>query len=110
MKRIILKQPLFRTEGQTSTDTETNIVLAYVYPWQNKLVYIKENNVNAISYRIDGSMDKVNWVNLHALADIGKNGDDYQTLTDAWVWIRVQIKSTAAGTHSTDVDCWIGVN
>lgn len=109
--RQLFSGRLFAYElAQTSTNSYVTEILAYVLPWQNKIVYVKENNVNAISYSVDGSMDGTDWHNLVTDVAVAKNGDSYQTLTDAWVWLRVQIKSTVAATHSTDVDVYIGAN
>lgn len=110
MKQTIQGQPLFSALTQTSADAYAIVLTVYVYPWQNKLVYVIENNVNAITYSIDGSMNGSDWERILTDEAVAKNGSDYQTLTDAWVWLRIQFKSTAAGTHSTDTDFWVGVN
>jgi len=105
--RESIRRPNFQATEQTSADAYATKLVAFVYPWVNKLIYIKENNVNAITYSIDGSVDRVNWERILTDEAIAKNGADYQTNTDAWKWLRIQIKSTAAGTHSTDVDIYI---
>lgn len=110
MRQVLLGQQLYSVLGQTSTNNYVTEALVFVYPWQNKIIYILENNVNAIEYSIDGSMNGTDWHNLTTDKDIAKNGDAYETVTDAWVFLRVQIKSDVAGTHSTDVDIYIGAN
>lgn len=109
-RRKFLDLARFQDLENTSADAYATFLTAYVYPWQNKLIYVIENNVNAITYSVDGSVDNANWVRIVTDQAIAKNGSDYQTVTDAWIWLRVQVKSTAAGTHSTDFDVYIAVN
>jgi len=102
--------PLFSIETQTSANAYATFLTAYVYPYVNKIVYVKENNINAVSYSVDGTVDGTNWVNLVTDQPVLKNGDAYSTFTEPWVKLRVQVKSTVAATHSTDFDVWISVN
>lgn len=68
-------------------------------------VFLKENNVNAIDYKVDGTFDGTNWVAIKAETGIAKNGSDQvlpsaeAKLKDPWLKIRVQIKSQVAETH-----------
>lgn len=101
--------PLWGVDAQTSTNAYVTELEVYCYPWVNKGIWIRENNVNSIDYSIDFTIDGTNWENLttdNALF----NDNAFHTLTDTVVKLRVQIKSTAAGTHSTDVDVYIAVN
>lgn len=108
---MVRGQPIHEALVQTSANAYATKLGAYVYPWKNILIYIKENNINAIEYSIDGSMDDDEWHNLVTDQDIARDGDAYETIiNNAWAYIRVQIKSDVAGTHSTNTDITIGVN
>lgn len=62
-------------------------------------ISIKENNVNALLYKVLGSLDDVTFHELLAETSLAKNGSDYQTIEGAWRYIDVQIKSAVAETH-----------
>ena len=93
------------------TLTTTN---SYVTGWTTDIrqfdaltFHIIEQNVNAIHYSIDKSMDSTDWHNVKTDQVIAKDGDaieDIDLTTENWNFMRVQIKSAVGGTHSTDVD------
>ena len=73
----------------------------------NELLFkIKENNVNAITYKIQGA-DESDFSDAVDLEDevgdtefaVLKNGSSYQTLSDPWTYVRILHKSTAGGVH-----------
>jgi len=64
-------------------------------------IWLRETNVNAVMYSIDGSMDNTNWTNLKTDQDIAKNASVYETLTDLWRYVRVQIIDKVGGTHGS---------
>jgi len=64
-------------------------------PFNNLLIYVKEGNANALKWRVRGSSDHVNYKTLTSGGErtIAKDGDDYETLSDAWRWVLVQAKT-----------------
>lgn len=73
----------------------------------NELLFlVKENNVNAITYKIQGAEESDFSDAIDLEDEIGdtefavlKNGSSYQTLSDPWTYVRIMHKSTAPGAH-----------
>ena len=79
----------------TKTQIESNFLIHYV-----------EGNVNAVTLKFLGSNDGVEWETLTDEAGTSefavlKDGAGYHTVTDAWQYIDVQVKSTVAATHGS---------
>jgi hypothetical protein len=63
------------------------------------LVYLKEENTNAVLYKIEGAQDE-NFVyaeELMAETSLVKNGGTSKTLTGSWLYMRVLHKAAVAG-------------
>ncbi len=74
----------------TRSDDQHNFVIHYV-----------ENNVNAVTLKFLGSNDGVNFEQLGEETAVAKAGHDYETLSESWLYIDVQVKSTVAATHGS---------
>lgn len=83
----------------TSTNSYATVCKVNDLHSRNILVSIKENNVNAIKYKILGSLDDVTYHELQAETVVTKNGSGYKSFSDAWRFIDVQIASNVAETH-----------
>jgi len=89
---------------QTSTNDYASVLKVKV-PGQIKtiLAHLIEKNVNAIVYRIRGSVDDETYEtlpNVDCIA-LAKNGSAFETCDDPWVYFDVQIKSAVAGAHGS---------
>jgi hypothetical protein len=64
-------------------------------------LFLKEENTNAILYKIQGAQDEDFTYNkdLKGETTLAKNGDSYETLTEPWLWIRVLHKAAAGGSQ-----------
>lgn len=73
------------------------------------LIQLKEQGgVNAIDYRILGSQNDVTWDEvLCSSTTLVAGAYDFQTLTDKWLWVDVQIRDYAAPNHGKLL-CTIG--
>jgi hypothetical protein len=65
------------------------------------LVHLKEQNVNAVKYKILASADDVTYEILKDETSLAKNGSVHETCDDPWRFFDVQIKSAVAGIHGT---------
>ena len=63
------------------------------------LIHVKENNTNAIKYQVLASNDDVTYETLKAATTVAKNGSTYETLSDPWLWVDVQVQDNVAETH-----------
>lgn len=68
-------------------------------------IYLKENNVNAVDYKVDGTFDGTNYQVIKAETEIAKNAEATELPSaeakygDPWYKVRVQIKSSVGDTH-----------
>jgi len=93
--------------AKASTGAYVSAVLVPVPPQiKNLLVHIVEKNVNAVKFKILGtSRDGGKQETLKAETTIAKNGSTYETLTEPWLFIDVQIIDSVAPDHgSVDID------
>jgi hypothetical protein len=86
---------VFTNKPQTDRQQGTNFVIQY-----------KENNTNAVTLKFLGSHDGTNWETLEDESGttefaVLKDGSGYHTITDAWLYLDVQVKSTVAATHGS---------
>jgi hypothetical protein len=99
--------------GQVSQIVSTNAfasALKIKTSFANKLlIHLKEHNTNDIRYKILGSMDDVVYETLVASTLLATNTSAYETLTDPWEYLDVQIIDNVGGTHGK-LDCTIGAN
>jgi hypothetical protein len=73
-----------------------------VPPQVNKLlIFLKEENTNAIKYKIQGAQDEnfTYCADLKGETSLAKNGSAYETLTEPWLYVRVQHKAAVAETQ-----------
>jgi len=102
--------PYFRYNPATQTTTNAYVNHTRNFIWIADLtkltIVIRETNVNAITWSIDVSHNSTNWINIKTDQALAKNATTYETLTDVWRYIRLQIKSTVADAHGT-VDMYI---
>ena len=92
---------------KVSTNTYASIVKAENCQSSSIIVSIKENDVNAVTYKVLVSVDGVTYFQLpnsDTEFEVAKNGEDYQTIDGYWRFVDVQIKSTVAGLHG-NVNC-----
>ncbi|MFA5306657.1 MAG: hypothetical protein WC365_04355 [Candidatus Babeliales bacterium] len=86
---------VFTNKPRTDAKDGTNVVF-----------HCKENNVNAVTLKFLGSNDGTNFETLEdedgtTEFAVSKNGSEYHTVTDAWLYLDVQVKSTVAETHGS---------
>jgi len=55
------------------------------------LLFLKEENTNAVLYKIQGAQDEdfTYYKDLKGETTLAKNGSAYETLTEPWLFIRV---------------------
>ena len=62
---------------------------------QKVMLHLKENNVNAVKYRVLGSMDDSVYEEVIAEATLAKNGSiKLDAITDPWPYLDLQIKAS----------------
>ena len=95
----------YRTHTVSTTATTNAYVTLgtlYLTDCTKTNIWLKETNVNAVMYSIDGSQDGgTTWENLKTNQDLAKNASAYETITDLWTRIRVQIIDKVGGTHGS---------
>jgi hypothetical protein len=109
-----LTELLGKKLAQATVDDYADVVSLTIQPDFTKLsVYIKEKNVNAVKYKILGSMDgSVYGYEITSETVIAKNGSVYETpttnakLADPMLYVKVQVKASV-GTNQGSVDCYI---
>ncbi len=86
------------TKTQTSTDTYTTILkLGEISANIHTITFsLKEQNVNAVKYKILGSNDDSTYETLQAETVIAKNGSDWQTISEPWRYIDVKIQTSVS--------------
>jgi hypothetical protein len=57
------------------------------------LFHFREENTNAIKFKILASSDQITWETIKEETTLAKNGSTYETLTDAWMFIDIQFKA-----------------
>ena len=86
----------------TSTNTYTSINKVSNIQSDTVTVQVKENNVNAVTYKILVSLDDITYQQLPDASTtftVAKNGSDYQIIDGAWKYVDVQIVSSVADAH-----------
>lgn len=92
----------FQSESQDSTNSYANILKRDIRDVKKLTVYLIETGgSNDILFKIQGSMDDSNWEDLKAETTLAASGTAYETLTDNWLHIRIQIKAASAGSQGT---------
>lgn len=64
------------------------------------IIHIKENNTNAIKYKLLGSVDDTVWEEVVSETVVAKNGSaKLATVTDPWPYLDLQVVDSVAATH-----------
>jgi len=94
-------QTLDLKEAQASTNSYVKLLRAKVPDGTQKMeLYVKENNVNAIKYKVLGWFPFLySSVEVKAETNVAKNDESLYEITTPWDVIEVQIKSDVADTH-----------
>jgi len=61
---------------------------------------------NSLNFKIFASPDGVNWEELKPATSLGPGKTAYETLTEPWYALKMQVASAAAGSPTT-CDAWI---
>jgi len=84
---------------QTGTGTTTASYVTHdhsIKDFEKITICIKETGgAQSMYYKIEVSMQKVDWYELKGETSIAANGNVYQTLTDPWRWIRISEKNNS---------------
>ena len=103
--------PIGKKSTKTSTNTYVNVfasnILTDPYLPGTFCVQYVENNANAVTLKITGSIDGVTFsdVDLDGTGTtqitVAKNSNGYATFEGSWVYLNVQVKSTVDDTHGS---------
>jgi hypothetical protein len=65
------------------------------------LFYLKEENTNAVLFKIQGAQDEdfTYYRDLKDETTLAKNGSAYETLSEPWLWVRVLHKAASEGSQ-----------
>lgn len=100
-----------RVLGSVSQAVSTNAMVSALKispDFYHKLViHLKEHATNDVCYQIRASNDDVTYFTILNYTLLPTSGVDFQTLTDPWQYIDVQIMDAVSGTHGK-VDITIG--
>ena len=82
-----------------TTDAYVAVITVHKRPGSASLFQLIEDNVAAVLYEIRGSLVHVDakYVTLTTDASLAKAAIAYETVTDAWVYVQVRVKSAVAG-------------
>jgi hypothetical protein len=83
---------------QTTNDYSTLISIKVPSQVSKLLIHLKEENTNAILYKIQGAqdLDFSNTEDLAAETSLTKNGSVYETIGEPWLFVRVLHKAAVA--------------
>ena len=56
---------------------------------------------NAITYKIDASMDSSNWQALKTATQISAGSKAYETLTDPWKFLKITVQDVTSGSSGS---------
>lgn len=65
------------------------------------IIHIKEKNVNAVKWKILGTVDGSIYEEVAAEQTLGKAASDYEVIDDPWLGYDVQIKDSVGGSHGS---------
>lgn len=87
-------------ERKDATSTALSVVIMQLYMINYTKCLLHASVItNAVSWKIEGSNDYSNFVELLASTSIAAAGQAYAVVTDAWACIRVSIIDTVAASH-----------
>jgi len=89
---------------ETKTQASANAYASMGSIWIGNLtkmtISVRETGgAKDVLFKIDVSMDGTVWKNIMAEDTLSASEHHYETLSDAWRWLRVQIKSALADNH-----------
>jgi hypothetical protein len=65
------------------------------------IVALKEQDVNALKYKILGTADGLTWWEEKAETVLAKNGSYSQIISNPWVLLDIQVKASVGGSQGT---------
>lgn len=80
-------------------DTDTGEEYHLVKGYKSKIIELICTG-ESLDFKIDASLDATNWHNIKAETTLAV-GHTYETSTEPWNYLRVQIKPTVGGVHGT---------
>jgi len=91
---------LKETDSQTSTNSYVTALWLQVPDGVKKvIIHMKEENTNAVKIQVLGYSKSGYGEIIKSETAIAKNGSIYETVSDPWQILEVQIKSAVADTH-----------
>jgi hypothetical protein len=87
---------LIASVGPVATGDAYASVLQFKVPSQTSkmMIHLKEQDTDAVTWKILGSIDNVNFSEEMAEEEVLEDGFDTHEVTKAWLFIDVQVKST----------------
>lgn len=105
---VARQTPFENPRGNTTGTTTAAYVTALTKTFQNYskmlLHIIETGGAQSMKYKIHGSVCGTTWHEIVAATDLAASADEYETITDAWSFIRVQVIDDSG--HATYNICW----
>jgi len=100
--------PPFHTDfGYMASQVTTAAYVIYgmAHGWVGKdkatIMLIETGGVNGALYQIQGSLDGINWTTLKTDAPLVASGVVYETISNLWTQLRINIIDAIAPNHAT---------
>jgi hypothetical protein len=90
-----------QTTGQVTTNAYATCVQINFGGWDRLLMQLSESAGQNVMYSLDASIDGSLWTNLKTNVDLLASGTQWESLTDLWPYVRIQIIDKFSGTHGT---------
>ncbi len=96
-----MPEKLGSTLSQNTTSSYADLLkISAAPPRANRIVlWLKEENTNAIKYKVLASNDDNRYETVKAETTLAKNGSTYEVVSDPWLFILVQVADSVAETH-----------
>lgn len=78
----------------TGTDYASAFKLKVPPQTSKMMVSLKENNTNAIKYKVLVSVDNVTYEEEKSETAVGKNGSASVEIPEAWLYVDIQVKTS----------------
>jgi len=91
-----------RVESVLTTDNYVDLIAVELPrhdPANLLLIWLKEENVNAIKYTVFASNDGVTWETVKAETIIAKDGSTWESVSDPWIVVKVLQKASVGGSQ-----------
>jgi CTP:phosphocholine cytidylyltransferase-like protein len=89
--------------SSVATTNEYAALITVAVPPQigSLLLYLKEENTNAIMFKIQGAQDEnfTYYEDLKSETTLAKNGETYETISEPWLFVRVLHKAASEGSQ-----------